>query len=104
MFKNAGSHVWRALVFALIHFLTWLVILWQEIGQAIAGMLGSRVTGHSTYAPSLLYSVLSFPVILLPSDWHTGTAGIALFAVNSLLWGVALDVVMTLIWLGITSL
>ncbi len=67
-------------------------------------MWGSRITGHSDYAPSPLYTVLSFPVILLPNAWHTGAAGIALFVVNSLLWGVALDVLVTLIWLGISSL
>jgi hypothetical protein len=104
MFKNARGHVWRTLAFALIHFLIWLVVLWQEIGHAIAGMWGSRVTGHSDYIPSPLYTALSFPIILLPNDWHTGTAGIALFVVNSLLWGIALDVLLTLIWLGISSL
>lgn len=104
MTKNLGGHVWRALIFALIHFLIWLVVLWQEIGHAIAGMWESRLTGSADYAPSALYTVLSFPAILLPSDWHRGTAGIALFVLNSLLWGIALDVVLTLIWYGISFL
>jgi hypothetical protein len=97
-------HIYAISFLALAHFLTWIVVLYQEIGRAIGSMWASRVTGHSDYGPSPLYTVFSFPVILLPDSWLVGLPGITLAVVNSFLWGIALDALFSLIWRGVQSL
>ncbi len=89
-------HIVVIALLAMTHFLIWFRVYYLELLQTL-GQGGGHPIGYFLTENPLL-TALSFPLILLPQSWMYGTAGILPYVGNSLLWGVSVDVLATLIW------